>query len=316
MTYKCNLKFAVLKNKGLFLALIFTLVLMNLSMANAAGKCPSSKTLRSMARIYMAYGEYSKAQPLAEKALTLAKRKGSSNSELAMCLLDLATLYKSQDKLVDAEEMCELGLKLQEKVLYKNHPYLAHSLRILSSIYQQQGKYRQARSALDEAMAIMLDSHSAEDKAMIPFFVDIAELCVAQGALEKAESYYQKTIDLINHSYGPDHLYTANVLTGIAKLYTLQQRYTEAEEHIDRALTVQEKIYGSDHHLVAPSWLLKAKICQIKGNYIQAERLVNKSLIAIENSGNAAAFAKFQHEAEEIRISKQVAYAPIAKATK
>ena len=110
------------KVKGIFLVLILSLTL-NTGITNgkslSAGKKPSSssKTLRSMARVYMAYGEYAKAQPLAEQALTLAKRNGAPNSELAMCLIDLATLYKSQDKLSDAEKMCKLGLKLQKKAL-------------------------------------------------------------------------------------------------------------------------------------------------------------------------------------------------------
>ncbi len=307
------------KSKTLFLVLAFGLALLNVrSTADAkpwqGKKNPSSKTLRSMARVYMAYGEYSKAQPLAEKALTSAKRKDASDSELAMCLIDLATLYNYQGKLAEAEKACKLGLQLQEKVLYKNHPYLAYTLRTLSSIYRQQGKYRQARSALDNAMAIMHDSHSPDDKAMAPFFVDIAKLHVAQGDLEKAESYYQKAMDLINNSYGPDHLYTANVLCSIAKLYILQEKYTEAEELINRAITVQEKIYGPDHHLIASSWVTKAKICQVNGDYAQADKLVNKALVAIEKSGNAAAFAKLQQDAKEIRISKQVAYAPIARA--
>ncbi len=302
----------------LFLAL--GLFLLSSSVANGkprpVKKNLSSGTLRSIARVYMAYGEYAKAQPLAEKALTSAKRKDASDSELAMCLIDLATLYNYQGKLAEAEKVCKLGLQLQEKVLYKNHPYLAYTLRNLSSIYQQQGKCREAEVALDNAMSIMLDGHRADDKAMAPFFADIAKLHVAQGDLEKAESYYQKAMDLINNSYGPDHLYTANVLCTIAKLYTLQEKYTEAEKLINRAVIVQEKIYGPDHHLIAPSWLTKAKICQAKGDTTQAEKLITKALIAIEKSGNAAAFAKLQQDAKEILVSKQVAYAPIAKAIK
>jgi len=308
------------QSKILHILLALGLVLLNSSVANGkprpVKKTPSSRTLRSMARVYMAYGEYAKAQPLAEKALTSAKIKGAADSELAMCLIDLATLYKNQGKLLNAEKMCESGLCLQEKVLYKNHPYLAYTLSTLSSIYCEQGKYYKSRSALDNAMTIMLDGHSADDKAMAPFFVDIAKLCVAQGDLEEAERYYQKAMDLINNSYGPDHLYTANVIAGIAKLYTLQKRYAEAEELINRAVTVQEKVYGSDHHLIAPSWLTKAKICQVKGEYAQAEKLVNRALVAIEKSGNTAAFAKLQQDAKEIRIiriSKQVAYAPTAR---
>ncbi|MHC4570472.1 MAG: tetratricopeptide repeat protein [Planctomycetota bacterium] len=308
------------QSKILHILLALGLVLLNSSITNGkprpVKKNPSSRTLRSMARVYMAYGEYAKAQPLAEKALTLARRKGAPDSELAMCLIDLATLYKNQDKLFDAEKMCKLGLKLQKKVLYKNHPYLAYTLSTLSSIYNQQGKYYQSRSALDEAMAIMLDCHSADDKAMAPFFVDMAKLHVAQGNLEEAESYYQKAILLINSSYGPDHLYTANVLASMAKLFTLQERYAKAEELINRAVAVQEKIYGSDHHLIAASWLTKAKICQVKGVHAQAEKLINKALIAIEKSGNAAAFAKLQQDAKEIRVTKQVAYVPIARSTK
>ncbi|MHC4114230.1 MAG: tetratricopeptide repeat protein [Planctomycetota bacterium] len=320
MTYRSETDYVTLKGKGVFLVLILSLALVGTSIAGEKTKpdrkYPSSKTLRSMARVYMAYGEYAQAQPLAEKALILAKREHTSDYELAMCLIDLAALYKNQGKLLDAEKMCESGLCLQEKVLYKNHPYLAYTLSTLSSIYCEQGKYYQARSTLDKAMAIMLDGHSADDKAMAPFFVDIAKLHVAQGDLEEAERYYQKAMLLINSSYGPDHLYTANVLAGIAKLFTLQERYAEAEELINRAVTVQEKIYGPDHYLIAASWLTKAKICQVRGAHAQAEKLISKALVAVEKTGNMAAFTKLARNVEEIRASKQITYEPIAKADK
>jgi len=317
MTRKSETNCVTLTGKSLFLVLVFSLVLMDSSIANERAepgrKYPSTKTLRSMARVYMAYGEYAKAQPLAEKALALAKIKGASDSELAMCLIDMATLYTYQGKLTDAEEMCKSGLELQKKILYKNHPYLAYTLSTLSSIYYEQDKYYQANSVLGEAIAIMLDSHRPDDKAMAPFFVDIAKLLVAQGNFEQAESYYQKAMLLINSSYGPNHLYTATVLASIAELYTLQEKYTEAEELIDRAIAIEEKIYGPNHHLVASSWVTKAKIRQVKGDYAQAEKLINKVFDVIEKSGNAVAFAKLQKNAKEILASRQVAYVPVTR---
>jgi tetratricopeptide (TPR) repeat protein len=272
-------------------------------------KCPSSKTLRSMARVYMTYGEYAKAQPLAENALTLARAEGAADSEIAMCLIDLATLYTYQEKLVDAEEMCKSGLELQKITLHKNHPYLAYTSRTLSSIYYEQGEYSKAKSVLDDAVVIMLDNPIVDDQAMAPFFVDMARILVAQGNLEQAENYYQKVIPVINACYGPDHLYTASVLADVAKLYFLQERYAEAEKLINQAIAIQEKIYGSDHHLISASWLTKAKICQKQGNFVQAEQLINKSLAALEKSGNAAALEKFQKAAKDISI-RQVAYKP------
>ena len=160
MTHKNKSKFVVLTGKGLILTLALNLLLTNSIMAGEiAGlgkKGPSTKTLRSMARVYMAYGEYTKAQPLAEQALTLAKRKDTSNSELAMCLIDLATLYNYQGKLAEAEKMCKLGMQLQEKVLYENHPYVAYTLRTLSSIYQGQGRYKEARVLYGEIVTAMI----------------------------------------------------------------------------------------------------------------------------------------------------------------
>ncbi len=68
--------------------LVLVLVLLNGGIADGkpwqGQKSLPCKTLRSMARVYMAFGEYAKAQPLAERALTLAKRKGACDSELAM----------------------------------------------------------------------------------------------------------------------------------------------------------------------------------------------------------------------------------------
>lgn len=265
----------------------------------------SCKTLRAMARVYMAYGEYTKAQPLAEQALTLAKRTGESDSELSMCLIDLATLYKNQNKLLYAENMCEQGLKLQEKVLYKSHPYVAYTLRTLGSIYSEQGNYIKAANAMEKAMAIMLESHTENDKALAPFWVDIAAILVAKGDYKEAESYYKKAMTLINISYGPDHLYTANVLGSIAKLYTLQGRHDEAEELIDRTIAKQESIYGPEHHLIAPSWLTKATICHAKGDYTGSEKLFEKALNSVRKSGNMALFTKLEQRIEEIRADKK-----------
>ena len=37
----------------------------------------------------------------------------------------------NQNKLPDAEDLCKQGLKLQEKSLYKSHPYVAYTLLTL-----------------------------------------------------------------------------------------------------------------------------------------------------------------------------------------
>jgi len=265
------------KRKNLFCILVCSLFLSSVAIAagnlNVSENFNSCKSLRSMARVYMACGDYAKAQPLAEQALIMAQDTNASDAELCSCLIDLAYLYKDIGKLDDAESLCSLGIRLQEKVYYDDHPYIAYTLRILSDIYQGQGRYEEAQLVLNRAMVIMLKSHPADEPVLAPFMVDNAKLLAAQGNFTESEIYYQKALNLINNSYGPDHLYTATVLGNLASLYVQQERYAEAESLIIRTLAIQEKVYGPNHRFLAPALATMAKIRRANGNNISAEKL-------------------------------------------
>jgi tetratricopeptide (TPR) repeat protein len=305
--------------KKIIIAFAFTVFLIHanscLAIAGAASQTSSSKIFRAMARVYMADGNYTKAQSLAENALTLACEKTSLNNyftikhsgfgvqcvanqdaeyfiqneldssqieEVSKCLIDLAFLYKNQGKYSKAQAVGELGLQFQKKIYYKDHPYIASTLRILSSIYQSQAKYELAEETLSQAICIMRKTHLSDDPALAPFQVDMARLLMAQGKLDEAQSIYLPAIEVINKSYGPDHLYTAGVLESLAELYALQAKYEEAEKLIEKTLAIQEKAYGSEHYLMIPSWLTKAEICQANGDYEQAEKLIKTALNTAE----------------------------------
>lgn len=296
-------------NRLILSALIFSFILLagcspasnDTAKASVRRKDPSCKTLRVMARAYMSFGEYGKARPLAEQALAQARQSGVEDSELSMCLLDLAYIYNGQKNFRDAEETCRLGIDLQKKVYYDNHPYVAYSLRTLSSIYSGQGKYQQAEGAMEEAFAIMRQNHPADDPVMGPFEADMAGLLAAEGKLAEAEEYFTKAYTSISDSFGPDHLYTATVAGSFAELCAQQGNFDKAQALIDKSQSIQERVYGSDNHLVAPVWLTKAKICRAKGDFAQAEKLLEKARTAVQKSGSFAALVSLEKNIETIR---------------
>ena len=82
-----------LHGKILAFVIMLGIILSNGSISIAKPK-PEDKgryctVLRTMARVYMAYGDYAKAQPLVEQALSLARTTNASDSELSLCLIDL-----------------------------------------------------------------------------------------------------------------------------------------------------------------------------------------------------------------------------------
>ena len=270
-------------------------------------KIPSCRIYRIMARAYMAYGQFDKAMPLAEKALALARQPrpvGAPNEELANCLGDLAYIYNSLDRFTDARQLCELTIALQKKTYYDRHPFVAYSLRTLASIQQGQGNFAEAEESLRQAIDIMLDSHPADDCVMAPFHVDFAKLLVAEGNLTEAEQYYDKAIKQINQTFGPDHLYSATVLGNLAQLYILQDRYSEAEPLINKSQAIQEKFYGPENHLIAALWLAKAKICLAKGNADEADTLIQKARSAIQKTGNTKELARLEQKITRLRQPK------------
>ena len=253
------------------------------TLATPAGKAYSCSSLRSVARVYMASGGYENARPYLVKALQLAKETDASDSEMSACMLDLAYLYKNQGRLVEAEATCVSGLELQEKAYSQNHPYIAYTLRILSEIYLEQARYKEAVETLERALTIVRGYSLEDDQELAPFKVDMARLLTAQGDYIKAESYFSEAMVSIEKHYGPNHLYTTKVLCSMAALYVLQERYTEAEELVSRVLPVQQRIYGRGHHFLVPVWLVKSSIYEAEGDWANAKAFLEKSLDSLEN---------------------------------
>jgi len=252
----------------------------------------SCGSLRSMARVYMACGAYEKAQPLLERALRLASSTNAADCEVCACLIDLAYLCNNQGKLVEAETMCRSGLRLQEKVYHKDHPYVAYTLRILSEIHQGQARYQAAASALERAIEIMGRVNGANDQELAPFKADMARVLAAQGHFAEAESYFKEAMASIDGGHGARRLYAAKVSTNLAELYALQERYDQAEELIGRALPEQERVHGADHHFLVPAWLVMARIHQARGKLAEAKMLLDRSLRVVENQPDCGRLVK------------------------
>jgi tetratricopeptide (TPR) repeat protein len=245
--------------------------------ANESGVCPP-KALQALARICMSKGEYDKAETLIDRALSAV----TSDEDKSSCLIDRAWVYKNQGRFAQAEQSCLLGLQLQQKLYYADHPYIAYTLRILGSIYQAQGDFRSATESFERAISIIRKCHSAADPVVASFEIDAARLLAAEGKFAQAEQQYERAVAVIINYYGPDNLYTAGVLGDLAKLYYIQGRLDEAQSILNYSLDIQEKVYGQDNRLLVGNRLTLAKVLQAGGQSSQARGLLTKALASLK----------------------------------
>src|SRR5215471_21297041 len=93
---------------------------------------------------YYQAGNYTAAVIEAQKLEAVAKgRFGTSHTNYAVALNNLANVYQAQGKYGEAEGLYQRALAIREKALGASHPDVAQTLHNLALVYQNQGKYAQ-----------------------------------------------------------------------------------------------------------------------------------------------------------------------------
>jgi tetratricopeptide (TPR) repeat protein len=273
------------------------------------GQNLSSKTLRSMARIYLVYGQYDKAQRAARLALEKAQATPGDTEEMGMCLIDLGTVYSQQGMLTEAEQMLCRGVKYQAQALTDSHPYVAHTYRMICDVQRRQGKLDLARRSLTDAVAIMLESHTAESREMAPFYHESAKLLCAQRAYELSLATYEKALNLTEKQFGAGHLMTASVLIGVADLQIERGDAASAQAAINRAIEIQDRYYQNGHPQQVDAWLVKARLCRMQGDFTGSEAFIARAVRVTSQGRNVVAMAALHERINRLRTEGQVAAA-------
>jgi tetratricopeptide (TPR) repeat protein len=269
----------------------------------------STRTLRTMARIYMTYGNYEKAVPLAEHAHELSRQTPDESNEAALCMIDLATVYSGLGMLSKSARMFQEGIAMQKQALFDDHPYVAQSYRMLSEVQRRAGDLEQAEQSLAQAVSIMLNHCDIQSKEMSPFVLESAKLLAAKGDLEQAQTNYRMALDMIEENYGPAHLMTASVLESMAECCLVQHEYDLADTYISRALTIRQQLFGRQNMLLVDTWLTKARVCRARGEMERSEYYLSRVTASVEKSRNAVTLATVYEKVNRVRAEGVVAAA-------
>ncbi|MHC5143679.1 MAG: tetratricopeptide repeat protein [Planctomycetota bacterium] len=269
----------------------------------------STKTLRSMARTYMAFGKYEKAHSLAAQALRQGRSQSTDPGEMALCLIDMGTVCSYEGFLTQARQHLEEGVELQKEALFDDHPYVAHTLRMLSDVCLRQGDLEQAETVLSQAVNIMLNHFDLQSKEMAPLILESANLQFGKGFLDQAYDNYKAALDIYEQSYGAQHLMTANVLEKMARLHIVRNDTEEATQLMSRSLKIKTRIYGRYHPRLIDSWLSMARLYKQQGESERCEYYLAKSTETVSDTRNAVTMARVYEQVNQIRKQGLIAAA-------
>lgn len=295
--------------------LLTVLIIVLLSVQSFAGvtthtdKRTSTKRLRTMARVYMTYGNYDKARVYAEKALSEAQATDTEANEMALCLIDLATVYSNLDLLPESDRLFQAGISLQKQALFGEHPYVAQTYRMLSDVQRRAGHLDEAEQSLSQAVAIMLNHCDIQSNEMSPFILESAKLFEARQDYEQAQINYMMALDMAEENYGPRHLMTANILESMAQCALRQDDFEQADICISKAMSIQRNLFGRLNPVMVDVFLTKATICRAKGEADRSEYYLAQATASVEESRNVVMLARVYERVNQIRRADVIAAA-------
>jgi len=259
------------------------------------------RTLRTIARIYMTWGNYDNARVMAEKAYSIAQKTSAESDEMALCMIDLATVYSNLGLLSESDRMFQSGIELQKQALFADHPYVAQTYRMLSDVQRRAGDLEKAEQSLSEAVSIMLNHCDIQSKEMSPFILESAKLFSAKGQYEQAEINYRIALDMAEQNYGPDHLMTANIFESMAQCSLMQRDFRQADEYISKAIKIQQGLFGRCNPSMVDVLLTKAEICRLQGQIDRSEYYLSQATASVEKSRNVITLSRIYERVNKIR---------------
>ena len=241
-----------------------------------------STRLYELAEYYRLQGQYTAAEPLYKRSLTIREKTlGPDHLDVGFSLEKLAQIYYEQGRYAQSGALYGRSLGIFEKVLGPGHHLVLNNLALR---HRARGQYIQAEQLFRRSLALREKELGADHLDVASSLSDLAETCRLQGSYAEAGPLFKRSIDIREKVLGPDNSGTASSLNGLGDTYRGQGRYSEAQPLLERGLAIREKGFGPDHPFVSPSLTTLGRLNQNQGRYAQAELLFKRSLAIQEKA--------------------------------
>lgn len=194
-------------------------------------------------------GRYSEAETHVKLAIAVAK-KSNNERGLAMSYSLLGSALYFEKKLDEAQEIANRALSIQERLLGKEHEFLAVNLNTLAMIHRDRHEYELAEKFAKRALAI-------REKKFGPWHIDVAKSLNTLGSIyfgeekfAKAESIFERCFTIDEKLLAPDDPDLLGDISNLAIVHSLNGKEAKAEPLFKRAIALHEKIYGKDSPFV------------------------------------------------------------------
>ncbi len=221
----------------------------------------------------------SKSAPTGYYKIRVAEIRAAADSDR---LMDEARKLKtgsiqafSDGRYEETRQLAERALAISEKVLGKEHPFVANLLcDLANNYYDEKQDFAKAISLLERALAISEKASGEEHPNTAGVSRMLAFLYLESNEVAKAERMAQRAVEISRKTLGPEHHLVASCLHTLAQVTRDPEKM---EQLLRQALTLSEKILDAEHINIAVILNDLGVLYTEKRDYEQAEHFLLRS---------------------------------------
>ena len=233
-----------------------------------------------LARSYQDSGNFIQAQHDYEKATQILAPMPAAASEYASALNNFGSLYRDQRQFALADK-----LRLRALALYRqlfDHAGIAIVLNNLAETAIQQNDRRKGSKYLEEALEEAKHASDLDWNNEAAIETTKGVLLLMGGKPETAREAFQKSIDLWQQGFGPEHYWVGWGYVLLAECGLVSGDTERAEADVTKGSAILEKALGRDNLKYAQAQIVYARILRAEGDKGRAHVLESAAQQAIQ----------------------------------
>ncbi len=167
---------------------------------------------------------------------------------------------------------------------------VAMTLNGLASVYQDEGRYRDAEQSYRRSILTLEKNLGRDDKALASPLHNLADLYLETGRYKDAEPLLLRSLSIRMTALGANDPEVATTLNNLGSLYRLQRRWQEAERPLKEALALFKKKLGPFDIRVAEVVSNLGRLYQDTHRYSEAMACFKEVLAIVDKAAASPAF--------------------------
>lgn len=207
----------------------------------------TAKALQSMGQLRHLQGSYPQARPFFDRALTVWRKMGGYEHEVAITINSLGQLHGALGHQEEALRHYEEALALQRFAFGPEHWQVAVSLNNIAGELLALNRLEDATEAYHQSLTIREKVLGADHPQLANALAGLGNVLSKQGRNSEALEYQLKSLSLLRESNDRTDLNQGIAEKNVGMTLLDMSRTNEAILYLDRAVAQLKSIYGLNH---------------------------------------------------------------------